>query len=108
MPTKLTAALDRPQTEYRWTRRELADDTSEILTLVRVDGRDGYFVEICAGPEIGDDFVGLFWLDGTRVDLGNCTWAPVQTAPRSVITQIESDWESGTTVVERFAEGQAA
>jgi hypothetical protein len=80
----------------RYVRTDPIDDTSEILTLVQIDGRDGYYVEICSGPKPGDDFVGLFDLDdGSLIDLGNCTWERVRKAPKEIADAL-LDWETGT------------
>ena len=88
----------------RFTRRDVSDGASEILTVVRLDGSTDLAIEICAGPGIGDDFVGLYDLDGDQLRVGNCTWEAVDEAevPADVVTSIETDWESGTNVVERL------
>jgi hypothetical protein len=88
----------------RFNRIDLSDGASEILTVVRIDGEDELRIEICAGPEIGDDFVGLYDLDGDQLQLGNISWETVDAAevPTDVIAAIESDWESGTSVMERI------
>jgi hypothetical protein len=43
----------------RWTRTDQSDGALEILTIVRIEGQTDLCVEVCAGPDIGDDFVGL-------------------------------------------------
>lgn len=87
----------------RWTRTD-TDGASEILTLVKIDGRDGLCVEICAGPEVGDDFVGLYDLDGDQLSLGNCTWEAVDASeiPAAIVENFASDWESGSSTVTRL------
>ena len=93
-------------------------EASEVLTLVKItDGRlaghgfpcadlDGatypYLVQITTGPETGDDFVGLYDLDGGRVDAANCDWEIVTEAPAEVVAQIERRWKSGASVVTRI------
>lgn len=89
----------------RWTRTG-DDGASEILTIVRVDGRSDLAVEICAGSEVGDDFVGLYDLDGDQITTGNCSWEAVdanEVGPEIVET-IETDWELGTSVVARLVQ----
>jgi hypothetical protein len=88
----------------RWTRTDQSDGASEILTIVRIDGQTDLCVEVCAGPEVGDDFVGLYDLDGDQLTLGNCSWEAVDASevPAEVVTSIETDWEHGSTIVERF------
>lgn len=81
----------------RWIRTD--DGVSEILTVVRVDGDEKYYVEICAGPNVGDDFVGLYTLDGDQIPFGNREWTTVSDPPAEVVEAIESDWESGSSVV---------
>lgn len=98
---------------YQWTRTD--GDTYEYLRLVRLDsGKDfmcaelegrryPYLVQITTGPELGDDFVGLYNLDGDRFDPPNdCSWELVDgPVPSDVIDQIERGWEYGTSLVER-------
>jgi hypothetical protein len=61
-----------------------------------------YCVQITTGLDTGDDFVGLYNLDGDKLDLGNCEWEAVAEVPAEVIEQIENGWESGSNVVERI------
>jgi hypothetical protein len=86
----------------RWTRTE--DGASETLTVVRVDGQDALAIQITTGPETGDDFVGLYDLDGDQLETANCAWGIVDASeiPADVIESIERDWESGTSVVRRI------
>lgn len=86
----------------RWKRTDQSDGASEILTIVRIDGDFRYYVEICSGPNVGDDFVGLYTLEGDQVRLSNCSWEVVSNPPREIIVQIETDWESGSNVIERL------
>jgi hypothetical protein len=96
-----------------------------VLALVRAEDRAGnvitssfsdhnddqspeypYLVQITSGPEVGDDFVGLYTLDGDQVETGNgWTWEIVDQAPAEVINAIETGWETGTSVVERIGAG---
>jgi hypothetical protein len=57
---------------------------------------------VTTGPEPGDDFVGLYDLDGDRLDVGNADWEAVSEAPAEVIEQVEQGWETGTSTVERL------
>ena len=86
----------------RWTRTD--GDASEILTVVRIEGRVGLAVEVCAGPAIGDEFVGLYDLDGDALNLASGTWEAVDECELTTeqIESIRLDWESGTSTVERF------
>lgn len=102
----------------RTDRTDRTDRTSEILTLVRLtsgarvdhgfvcadlDGaRYPYLVQITTGTEPGDDFVGLYDLDGEAIDVGNAEWEIVTEAPAEVIEQIETSWESGSNEVVRI------
>lgn len=95
----------------RWKRSQLSWDgheaieSSEILTLVRIDGETEIRVEICTGPEIGDDFVGLYDLDGDQLQLGNCSWEAVDASevPADVVEDIDMNWDmGGTCTVERL------
>ena len=91
----------------RWTRTA-CDGASEILTLVRLDSETrlcgDLAIEICAGPEVGDDFVGLYSLDGDQLNLGNASWSAVEEArvSRRLVSRIARDWESGTSTVTRL------
>lgn len=104
----------------RFIRTDRSDGASEILTIVRLtsgkfadslfacsdlDGREyPYLVEICTGPVIGDDFVGLYDLDGERIYPGNADWERVAEAPAEVVDQIENGWESGSNLVTRLVQ----
>lgn len=83
----------------RWTNDFDADteeviERSEVLTLVRVDGHDGLFVQVTSGDEVGDDFVGLYDLDGDSVDLGNCEWSLVEDMPAEEIEEKLREWDT--------------
>jgi hypothetical protein len=88
----------------RFRRTDHFDGASEILTVVRVDGEADLRIEICAGPKVGDDFVGLYDLDGDQLQVGNCSWEVVDEThvPADIIAAIETDWESGSNFVERL------
>lgn len=88
-------------TAIRWERRDYTDGASEILTLCKIDGDDDYVIQITSGLDAGDDFVGLYDLDGEQIPLGNNTWEIVCDAPAELIAEIEQNWESGTTTVNR-------
>ena len=90
----------------RWTRTD--GDASEVLTLVRIDGQDDLSIQITTGPDDGDDFVGLYDLDGDQLR-GNCTWEVVDESDLTAeqIESIRLDWETGTSSVERIADAQS-
>lgn len=109
----MTALIPAP----RFTRRDQSDDASEVLTLVRItdghlagksfgcadlEGQYPYLVQVTTGPELGDDYVGLYTLDGDQIDAAGCAWDVVKEAPAEVIEQVETGWERGTSVVERI------
>ena len=88
----------------RWQRTDRSDGASEILTLVRVDGREGLAIEVCSGPNIGDDVVGLFDLDGDALNAGVGTWSAVDEAEVTPeqIAAIGERWGIRTNRVERL------
>jgi hypothetical protein len=89
----------------RWRRTD--EGASEILTLVRIN--DGPLagelaIEICSGPAIGDDFIGLYSVGGSSLSVGTTTWEAVdekESTPEA-IEKIRRDWECGTSTVERL------
>lgn len=86
----------------RWRRTDLSYGVSEILTIVRIDGEADLAVEVCSGSEIGDDFIGLFDLDGDQLQSNRSrSWEVVELEdlPAEVVEQIEG-WAHGNTVVE--------
>ena len=111
-------ALTNLVTAPQFTRTDRSDGASEVLTLVKLtsgplagksftsqdlDGREyPYLVQITTGADVGDDFVGLYDLDGDKVDVGNAEWVTVAKVPAEVIEQIENGWESGSNVVARI------
>lgn len=91
----------------RFVRRDLSDGAIEILTIVRVEGREDYFVEVCAGPNVGDDFVGLYDLEGDKVDLGNVEWEAADgrgAADDALVAAVEDNFANGNVTVERVEE----
>lgn len=88
----------------RFLRTDL--DASEVLTVVRFDRSapkhlaGTLAIQITSGPEVGDDFVGLYTLDGDRIDTGNYSWSIVTRLSLAKIETIRSDWETGTSSVE--------
>lgn len=82
-----------------WTRID-PDGASETLRVVRLDDGGQRCVQITTGPELGDDFVGLYDFDGDQIPLGNATWTAVR-ATAAEVRRIERDWETGLSVVER-------
>lgn len=93
----------------------VADDgASEVLTIVRLDEGEiysealdretPYAVEVCAGPSVGDDFVGVYDLDGERIDgLRPRSWAIADDVPAEVVEAVEDGWSTGLNVVSRLA-----
>jgi hypothetical protein len=78
------------------------DGSSEILTIVRLDGCEDYLVQVTSGPDEGDDFVGLYDLDGDQYPLSNCvTWDLATDVPADVIAAVEEGWATGQNTVER-------
>lgn len=92
---------DYMKTAVRFVRTDLSDGATEVLTLVRVEGIADYMVEVCAGPNVGDGFVGLYDLDGSQ-RRGDYEWEAVSRAPDEVICAIEENWAIGNMVVERM------
>lgn len=89
----------------RWTRTDSSDGAHEILTLVRRDETGDVVVQVTTGPDVGDDFVGLYDLDGERLQLGNETWEVIgedEVSPE-LIAEVEGNWECGSSVVTRLA-----
>jgi hypothetical protein len=79
----------------RWTRIDQSDGASEILTIVRLNV---WMVEVHAGPGVGENFVGLYDLDGEAFEAGSCPLgsclevADASEVPAEVVTMIETDW----------------
>ena len=83
-------------------------DSSEVLTVVRIDRsrtiRTGKLaIQITTGLDVGSDFVGLYNLDdGEQLTTGNSDWSAVHDLPAAQIAQIEENWATGTSCVERL------
>ena len=87
------------------------DGASECLRLVTVDNGDQfycddlegdypYLVQVTSGPNVGDDFVGVFDLDGGEVNLpSGQSWTLVsrEAVPEEVLAQIEVGWDNAET-----------
>ena len=89
----------------RWTRTDPSDGAHEILTLVRRDAVGGVVVQVTTGADAGDDFVGLYDLDGDQIQLGNETWtvlAEDEVSPDTV-AEVVGNWECGSSVVTRIS-----
>jgi hypothetical protein len=82
-------------TPLRWLRTH-TDGAFEVLSLIQIDGLDGYAVQVTAD---GDDFVGLYDLDGDAINLSNMTWTLCSSAPAEAIESVANGWETGTTTV---------
>jgi len=98
----------------QFTRTDHHDHAAETLSIVRLCppryfysadlGKDTPFlVQITAGTEPGGDFVGLYDLDGDQIQCANLEWELATEVPAEVLEQIETGWESGSSVVERVA-----
>jgi hypothetical protein len=88
----------------RFLRTDQSDGASEVLAMVAVerdsDGAQlGRYVQVMSGPEVGDDFVGLFDLDGDRVELWNVSWEIVEPTDFERAEILEG-WCHGNTTVE--------
>lgn len=81
-------------------------DSSEHLTIVSLEddslfwceelGRETpYLVQVVAGDTADGDFVGIFDLDGDRVEVGGVGWVVAEDVPADVVEQIESGWATG-------------
>lgn len=98
----------------QWKRTDLHDGASEVLRLVVQQPAQQYFcselgreypylLQVSTGPDLGDDLVGLFDLDGNQVPLpSGSTWEVCTEAPPEVLEHIEAAWECGLNVVERI------
>lgn len=92
----------------RFTRHGV-DGSSEVLTICQLDEgtlysealgvESPYVVQVTSGPEPGDDFVGLYDLDGERIDWSS-SWEIVEDVPTEVIEAVREGWATGETVVE--------
>ena len=62
-----------------------------------------FVVQVTTGPDVGDDFVGLYDLDGEEIRVANASWtvAPAAEIPAAVIEAVEEGWASGSYVVTR-------
>ena len=98
MATRKSELVSAP----RLVRSDLGDGASEVLTLVKINGLDGYYVEVCAGPEAGDDFVGLYSLDGDALPSFDYTWERAELVPAWALEAVEHGWESGSNRVTRL------
>jgi hypothetical protein len=61
-------------------------------------------VQVTTGGDDGDDFVGLYDLDGDQIH-GTETWTVVgedEISPET-IAEVEGNWECGSSVVTRLA-----
>ena len=90
-------------TAARWTLTSL-DGSSEVLTVVRIDGCSELCVEVAAGPEIGDDFVGLYDMNGAQIQTPDCSWEAVDEGeiPSTVIEGFPLNWERGNSTITRL------
>ena len=90
-------------TAIRFTRT--ADDgATETLTLCLLNGVE-HVVQVTSGPDEGDDFVGIYDLDGDKwPTTQDDEWALCTSASAEIIAAIEDGWATGTNTVERIAE----
>jgi hypothetical protein len=89
-----------------WTRTN--GDVSEVLTLVRIDDCPyptcvGEFaIQVTTGPDDGDDFVGLYTIDGDELTTyGRYSWPVVDAddLTESRLQEIANDWATGSSFV---------
>jgi hypothetical protein len=92
--------MNNSNTTIRWNRTDFTDGASEVLTLCQLEG--DYVIQVTSGPNVGDDFVGLYDLDGDGIQLGNFSWEVATDAPSELLAEVEQNWESGTTCVSRI------
>lgn len=106
----------------QFTRTDLLDGACETLTFVCAQDSHGdaitssyvnedensltivpYLIQITTGPVVGDDFVGLYTLDGDPVCSIGWSWEAAAEVPADVVAVVESTWAGETSVVERVA-----
>ena len=85
-----------------------AGSASECLSLVRFDADSRYAgeyaVQITSGPLPGDDFVGVYDLDGDQINASNTSWELVDDSeiPAEHVGW-EASWERGNSTVRPLA-----
>jgi len=85
-------------TQFR--RTDEYDGASEILTVVHLES-GCLAIQVTTGPEIGDDFAGLYDLDGEQIGyVGGFEVA--EDVPADVASAIEENWATGNRTVERL------
>lgn len=94
-------------------KRSNFDGAHEYLQICRVgkpiyaeclERETPFVVQITAEPGGHGDFIGIYDLDGGRIDrfaLGS--WEIAEEVPEDVIAAVEQGWESRASVVERVA-----
>lgn len=76
--------------------REDNDGSTEALTIVQLlNDCKNYYIEVCSGPDIGDDFIGLYDLEGNRIEIGNQNWEAVEFVSQEIIDYVICEWSSG-------------
>jgi hypothetical protein len=101
----------------QFRRIDRSDNASEVLSLVKptdpaalfacaeLDQHLPYLVQITTGTEPGDDFVGLYDLDGDKVDqfhIGEWELAAAAEVPADVVDLLATSWETGSWEVTRI------
>jgi hypothetical protein len=93
-------------TNYSRFIRKALDGASECLALVRFTAESRQYagefaVQVTSGPNVGDDFVGLFDIDGEEMNTAQAEWelVPAAEVPTD-LADWELGWETGTTTVE--------
>ena len=90
--------------------RSAVDSAAETLTIVRFDSGAEYYSEALDGlsPFVvevttDDDLIGVYDLDGDKIDTSGETWEAAQTrdVPASVIEAVQEGWATGPNFVTR-------
>lgn len=98
----------------QFLRTDLSDGAEEILTICRLDGgatraaeclggRSPFVVQITTDTAQGGDFIGLYDLDGDKIESSRVSWEVADDAdiPGAVVDAILSGWASVTNEVAR-------
>ena len=94
----------------QFCRTDIHDGASEILTVVTdgtlywceaLQAELPYLVQITSGPDMGDDFFGLWDLDGEEVPRNNHEWEICEQVPSEILAHIEISFATGNTTVDR-------
>ena len=96
-------------------KREQADGAHEYLQIVRLDykrtfvsealggKRSPFIVQITSDSGGHGDFVGVFDLDGDKIDAHGLSWEIADDVPAEVIETVETGWADCDNVLTRAA-----